>query len=114
MANDHTLLVVLIEDIIAVQNLDEILEVDNIDVFFVAPSDLASTMGRIGDFEHPEVQEVIDDALARIQKAGRTAGALATDDNVNKYLDAGVKFMLVNVGSWIQAGAANFLSKVGR
>ena len=28
VANDHTLLVVLIEDIIAVQNLDEILEVD--------------------------------------------------------------------------------------
>ena len=114
VANDQTLLVVLIEDIIAVQNLDEILEVDNIDVFFVAPSDLASTMGYIGDFEHPDVQSVIDDALARIQKAGRNAGSLATDDNVEKYLEAGVMFMLVNVGSWIQAGAANFLAKTGR
>ncbi len=114
VANDQTLLVVLIEDIIAVQNLDEILEVDNIDVFFVAPSDLASTMGYIGDFEHPDVQSVIDDTLARIQKAGRNAGSLATDDNVEKYLEAGVKFMLVNVGSWIQTGAANFLAKTGR
>ena len=36
-ANDESLLMVLIEDIIAVQNLDEILEVDEIDVFFVGP-----------------------------------------------------------------------------
>ena len=114
VANDQTLLIVLIEDIIAVQNLDEILEVDNIDVFFVAPSDLASTMGHIGDFEHPDVQSVIDDALARIQKAGRNAGSLATDDNIEHYLDAGVKFMLTSVGSWIQTGAANFLAKAGR
>ncbi len=114
VANDQTLLVVLIEDIIAVQNLDEILEVDDIDVFFVAPSDLASTMGHIGDFEHPDVQSVIDDALARIQKAGRNAGSLATDDNVEHYLDAGVKFMLTSVGSWIQTGAANFLAKADR
>ena len=114
VANDQTLLVVLIEDIIAVQNLDEILEVDDIDVFFVAPSDLASTMGHIGDFEHPDVQSVIDDALARIQNAGRNAGSLATDDNVEHYLDAGVKFMLTSVGSWIQTGAANFLAKAGR
>ena len=114
VANDHTLLVVLIEDIIAVQNLDEILEVDNIDVFFVAPSDLASTMDHIGDFEHPDVQNVIDDALARIQQAGRNAGSLATDDNVEHYLDAGVKFMLTSVGAWIQTGAANFLAKAGR
>ena len=71
-------------------------------------------MGHIGDFEHPDVQSVIDDALARIQKAGRNAGSLATDDNVEQYLEAGVKFMLTNVGSWIQTGAANFLAKAGR
>ncbi len=38
VANDHTLLIALIEDIRAVENLDEILAVDHIDVFFVAPS----------------------------------------------------------------------------
>ena len=33
-ANEQSLLIVLIEDIVAVRNLDEILEVDHIDVFF--------------------------------------------------------------------------------
>jgi len=44
-ANDQTMVVVLIEEIEAVHNLADILTVDNIDVFFVAPSDLAQTIG---------------------------------------------------------------------
>ena len=45
LANDQTMLIILIEDIIAVENLDSILEVDNIDVFFLASGDLAQSMG---------------------------------------------------------------------
>ena len=82
VANDETLMIVLIEDIVAIRNLDEILAVDHIDVFFVAPSDLATSMGHIGDLQNPEVQNTIDDALARIQAAGRTAGTLATNQTV--------------------------------
>ena len=48
-ANDQTMTVVLIEDIKAVNNLDEILDVDHIDVYHIAPSDLAQSMGHIGD-----------------------------------------------------------------
>ena len=50
-ANRETLVVVMIEDILAVENLPEILAVDDIDVFFVAPSDLAQSMGLIGQIE---------------------------------------------------------------
>ena len=62
-ANDQSLLIVLIEDIVAVRNLDEILKVDHIDVFFVAPNDLATSMGHIGNMGHPEVQQTVDAAL---------------------------------------------------
>ena len=44
-ANEETLVVVLIEEIKAVGTLHDILTVEQIDVFFVAPSDLAQTMG---------------------------------------------------------------------
>ena len=46
-ANNETSLIVLIEDIKAWENLDEILSVDGIDTFFVAPSDFAASMGYI-------------------------------------------------------------------
>jgi 2-keto-3-deoxy-L-rhamnonate aldolase RhmA len=84
-ANDQTMVVVLIEEIEAVHNLADILTVDNIDVFFVAPSDLAQTMGHIGNAAHPEVQAVID-SVAQIIAAGRTAGTLVNDDTVERYL----------------------------
>ena len=102
-ANDQTLVVVLIEEIEAVNNLADILTVDNIDVFFVAPADLAQTMGHIGNHTHPDVQATIDRALAQIVAAGRTAGTLATDDNVARYRDAGVRFFLTG---WPNLGGA--------
>ena len=111
-ANDQTLIVVLIEEIEAVDNLADILTVDNIDVFFVAPSDLAQTMGHIGNHTHPDVQATIDRALAQIVAAGRTAGTLATDDNVERYRDAGVRFFLTGWPNWVAQGAKGFLQKV--
>ena len=110
-ANGQTLVMVLIEDIAAVNNLDEILTVDHIDVFFVAPSDLATSMGHIGDLTHPDVQHTLDSALARIQEAGRVAGTLTTDATVEKYVKAGVRFLMTGVGGWITAGADAFKAR---
>jgi 4-hydroxy-2-oxoheptanedioate aldolase len=111
-ANDQTMLIVLIEEIDAVHNLADILTVDNIDVFFVAPSDLAQTMGHIGNHTHPEVQAVIDKALAQIIAAGRTAGTLVNDDNVERYLDAGVRFLMTGWTNWVAQGARAYVNKV--
>src|SRR5262245_4672510 len=84
-ANDQSLLIVLIEDIVAIRNLDEIVKVGGIDAFFVAPSDLATSMGHIGEMGHPEVQQTIDGALAKIAQAGRVAGMLVNAANVERY-----------------------------
>ena len=111
VANDQTLLIVLIEDIVAVENLDQILEVDHIDVFFVAPSDLAATMGLIGQLDHPQVQTTIDESLARIQKRGRVAGTLASNESVSRYSAAGVRCFLTNTAPWLEAGARDFMDR---
>ena len=91
-ANDETLLVVLIEDIVAWGNLDDIISVKGIDVFFVAPGDFAASMGHILDPQHSEVQEKIDDAILRIVAAGHSAGTLATNDTVERYAALGARF----------------------
>mgnify|MGYP001455133985 CR=1 FL=1 len=49
--NDETLIVICIEDIVAVENLRDILSVDHVDVFFVAPGDLAQSMGYLDQHE---------------------------------------------------------------
>ncbi len=111
-ANDQTMVVVLLEEVEALHNLDEILRVDYIDVFFVAPSDLSQTMGHIGNPAHPEVQKAIDDAIEQIVSAGRVAGTLVNDDNVAAYAEKGVQFLMTSWNAWVGRGAAEFLAKV--
>ena len=106
--NDETCLIVLIEDIVAHANLDEILAVEHIDVFFVAPSDFAASMGHIGDTGHSAVQEKIEDSIRRIVAAGKVAGTLAGTEDVADYVAMGVRFVLAATKGWLQAGAAQF------
>ena len=110
-ANDQSLLIVLIEDIVAVRNLDEIVKVDHIDVFFVAPNDLATSMGHIGNMGHPEVQQTIDLALTQIVQSGRVAGMLVNAGNVERYTRMGVRVVMTGFFPWIQAGAKELIER---
>ncbi len=111
-ANDATLLVVLIEDIVAINNLAEILTVDNIDVFFVAPGDLAQSMGLVGQARDSRVQETMDRAFEQIHAAGRVSGAVVNDANLEASLEKGIQFMLVGWQGWAAAGSQAFHDKV--
>ena len=111
-ANNQIMVVVLLEEAEALANLDEILQVDDIDVFFVAPSDLAQTMGHIGNPGHPDVQRAIGGAISRIAAAGRVPGTLVNDDNISEYIGQGVKFVMASWNAWVARGAGSFLAKV--
>ena len=108
-ANDQTMVVVLIEDILAVNNLDEILAVDHIDVYHVAPSDLAQSMGHIGEDDHPDVQRTIEESITRIIAAGKIAGTTVGAGNVGRFRDQGVKFFYTSLNGWIMSGGREFL-----
>jgi 4-hydroxy-2-oxoheptanedioate aldolase len=74
-------------------------------VFFVAPSDLAATMGKIGRLGDPEVVQTIDQTLARIVAAGRTAGTLRSNNQgAVRFLALGVRFLACSVLPILSAG----------
>jgi 4-hydroxy-2-oxoheptanedioate aldolase len=110
-ANDQSALMVLIEDIAAVRKLDEIIKVDHIDVFFVAPNDLATSMGHIGNMGHPDVQQTIDGAIKKIVDSGRVAGTLVNAANVERYTKMGVRAVMTSFFPWLQAGAKDLLDR---
>jgi 2-keto-3-deoxy-L-rhamnonate aldolase RhmA len=112
-ANDQTMIIVLIEDIKAVNNLDKILAVDHIDVYHVAPSDLAQSMGHIGNHGHPDVQRTIEESIAKIIAAGKIAGTTVDANNVKGFKDQGVKFFYTNLNGWIMSGSREFLNALG-
>ena len=75
-SSDDIVIISLIEHIDAINNIEEITKVKGIDVFFIAPMDLAASMGYVGDRDHPEVKEAIARAEACIKKSHGSLGGL--------------------------------------
>ena len=78
----------------AVENLDEILDVPGVDVVFVGPYDLSSSLGHVGEIDHPEVVECIKGIIAKANAKGVKLGCFAdTVEGGMKWRDLGVKFI---------------------
>jgi 4-hydroxy-2-oxoheptanedioate aldolase len=109
-ANAQSLVCVQLEHAEAIANLDEILAVEGIDVFFIGPSDLSQSMGFPGNPKAPPVAAAIEEALARIVGAGRTPGMPATAETVAQVVAKGCRYIYTHLPRLIGAGAAAFLS----
>lgn len=75
--NDSLCLLVQVESKTALDNLDEILDVEGIDGVFIGPADLSASLGYPDNAGHPEVQRIIETSIQRIRAAGKAAGFLA-------------------------------------
>ncbi|MDP6065560.1 MAG: aldolase/citrate lyase family protein [SAR202 cluster bacterium] len=107
-ANNETMAIVLIENIVTINNLDEILKVDHIDVFFVARTDLAQSMGLVGQPAYPAVDAIVDRAIEQIVAAARVPGTIVTSATVAEYVGKGVRFLNNNCTSWLISGTETF------
>ncbi|MNJ57718.1 4-hydroxy-2-oxo-heptane-1,7-dioate aldolase [compost metagenome] len=69
---------------------------------FIGPADLSAAMGHRGNPGHPDVQAAIEDAIARIQKAGKAAGILSADQTLaRRYIELGARFVAVGVDTTV-------------
>jgi 4-hydroxy-2-oxoheptanedioate aldolase len=110
-ANDRVCLLVQAESREALANLDAIAAVDGVDGVFIGPADLSASMGHIGDAGHADVRTAIDDAIARINRAGKAAGILATDETLARhYLDLGALFVAVGLDTHLLARGTTALA----
>lgn len=110
-ANAQTCLLVQTETVEAMKNLDAIAATPGVDGVFIGPADLSASMGFVGQPNHPEVQAVIADAIARIRKAGKAAGILSTtEEQARKWLAAGAQFVAVGVDTILLTAAAKQLA----
>jgi 4-hydroxy-2-oxoheptanedioate aldolase len=97
-ADDQMCMLVQIESTRGLQNLEAIATTDGVDGVFIGPSDLAASMGLLGQADHPSVRAAVAAAIAQIVANGKAAGVLASAPAaVSAYLAAGATF--VGVGS---------------
>jgi 2-keto-3-deoxy-L-rhamnonate aldolase RhmA len=112
LANATILPIVQIENLDAVRNLDEILRVPGLAGIVVGPGDLSISMGYIGERDHPNVQEVIQQVLLRTRETQVFAGIASGDDpNVmNRWIDFGAQWVCLGNDTSLMLRAARQVS----
>jgi len=110
-ANAQSLVCVQLEHAAALSNIDDILAVAGIDVFFIGPSDLSQSMGFPGNPKTPAVATAIDKALGAIVAAGRIPGMPATAETLAEVKAKGCKYVYTHLPRLLGAAAGAFLGR---
>jgi 2-keto-3-deoxy-L-rhamnonate aldolase RhmA len=108
-ANEETLIAIQLEDEAAIRNIDELLKVDDIDVFFIGPSDLSQSMGHPGNPRAPAVAQAIETGFRKMVAAGRMPGTPAGVENVREVLDKGVRYIYTHLPRLLTGSARSYL-----
>jgi 2-keto-3-deoxy-L-rhamnonate aldolase RhmA len=108
-ANEQTLIAIQLEDQPAIENIDELLKVEDIDVFFIGPSDLSQAMGHPGNPKAPVVAQAIESSFRKMVAAKRTPGTPATSENVRDVLDKGVRYIYTHLPRLLSGSAKAYL-----
>jgi 2-keto-3-deoxy-L-rhamnonate aldolase RhmA len=95
-ANEEICVLVQLETAEAVAALESIAAVDGVDGVFIGPSDLAASMGYIGQNAHPEPRALIADACRRARALGVPIGILApVESDAHRFLEMGFRYVAV-------------------
>ena len=108
-ANRNTLVCLMLEEVEAIANIPELLQVPGVDVYFIGAGDLSQSMGYPGQQTHPEVQALVEQGVRQIAAAGITAGCSCPDNLVPHYLELGARYFHNTVNGLLQSASAAYL-----
>jgi 2-keto-3-deoxy-L-rhamnonate aldolase RhmA len=92
--NSNVIVIGMIEDKEAVENLEEILQVDGLDYLFIGVADLSTSYNLPHQVTHPTVQNAIREIILKSNKAGVKVGVPAYDEvQVGNVIELGAGFI---------------------
>ena len=99
-ANDHVLVIPIIETVTASRNIKQLCEVDGPEIFFFGPADFSSTAGYAGQWEGPGVARQILDCCDVIRSHGKQYGVMVTsNENLRERFDQGFRMLGLGMDS---------------
>jgi 4-hydroxy-2-oxoheptanedioate aldolase len=111
-ANSEMCTLVQVETRSALDQLESIASVEGVDGVFIGPSDLAASLGHLGNPQAPEAQKAIQDAGKRLKAIGKPAGILTgNEEEARRYMDWGYLFVAVGADVGLLAKNADALAK---
>lgn len=94
VANANTLLSIHIEGEAGVNNIDSMLEVEGIDIYFLGLFDLSKYLGIPGQVDHPDLLGLFTNLVGKINASGKIAGAISNSEaQLNHFIEAGVRYI---------------------
>lgn len=104
---EKRLVVAMVETVEAIGNLDDILAVEGIDVFFVGPGDLSQSMGYMpavprGQLRPRDVLDLVETTLTRIRAAGKVAGTLVIEADIAHWSRFGAQLLYCHVDPFLR------------
>jgi 4-hydroxy-2-oxoheptanedioate aldolase len=108
-SHEKRLVVCMIETPEAIGNLDAMLKVEGVDVFFVGPSDLSQSMGfspalAPGQQRPAEVVSAIEHVFRTVRAAGKVAGTLVNSDDIAHWTRKGGQYLYIHSDPFLRDG----------
>jgi 2-dehydro-3-deoxyglucarate aldolase/4-hydroxy-2-oxoheptanedioate aldolase len=114
-ANAETFVAIQIEHAAAVQEVEAIAALPDVDVLFIGPADLSLSMGLPGDWNHPKVWEGIE-RVAKAAAAHNVAWAILpiSPAYAKRCMELGCRMLSVGLDVWtVQRGLRAFAEDYG-
>jgi 4-hydroxy-2-oxoheptanedioate aldolase len=92
-ANQERFVAFQIEDIEALDELDEIAALEGFDILFFGPADFSHSIGAPGEWDHPQLLEARRRVAEAARKHGKFAGIPATPGNMQEMVELGYQFL---------------------
>jgi len=107
--DEELVIIAQIEHIDAVENIDDILQVEGIDGTIIGPYDLSGSMGYPGEFDREDVKVAVQKVLDRCKKHNMPSGFHVVDTdpkNIQLKIDQGCTFLAYGIDYFFMRDAA--------
>jgi 2-dehydro-3-deoxyglucarate aldolase/4-hydroxy-2-oxoheptanedioate aldolase len=115
-ANEDTFVAIQIEHIGAVEEVEKIAALKDVDILFIGPADLGQSMGLVGEWNHPRMWQAIE----RVANAAKNNGIHwailpLSAPYAKRCVELGCRMLSVGLDVWaIQRGLQSFLAEFQR
>ena len=113
-ANTQIATIMQVESARALEEVEAIAATPGVDCLFAGPTDLAASLGHLGDSKHPQVRAAIARIVEAAARAGIPAGIFALDAaSARQYREAGFRVIALAADvMWLVRAARSALQEV--
>lgn len=112
-SNAETLVVVQVESGEGVANVEDLVGIDGIDVVFIGPTDLAHSLGHVGNPSHPDVQAAMGRIAEVVTASDKALGIFVANPAEGvAWRERGARYLTTGLEPLLSGAMRNYLETI--